>query len=146
MLLKDDHRTVESHFQEWERLGSGGDQRRKGDLCTTIAHELEVHTRIEEELFYPAMESHERELIAESKEEHDKVDQCLADLRRLQPSDDQFDTRMRELIQNVKHHVEEEEGQLFPAAERDLSHDRLRSLGEQMHRRKQDLMGGRAAA
>jgi hemerythrin-like domain-containing protein len=144
-LLKEDHRTVESHFQEFERAGSGGGSR-KGELCTMIAHELQVHTKIEEEIFYPAMESHERQLITEARKEHQQVDQILGELQRLQPTDQQLDSKMRQLIQDVKHHVQEEEGQLFPAAERELGHDRLRTLGEQMQRRKQELMRSQRAA
>lgn len=140
-LLKEDHRRVESLFEEFTRLGSGASTRR-GELCTTIGHELDAHTKFEQELFYPAMESHEHDLITEATREHDAVDRQLAELRGMNPADHRFSATMRELIEDVKHHIEEEERELFPAAERALGRDRLRSIGEQIQRRK-ELMGRR---
>jgi hemerythrin-like domain-containing protein len=132
-LLKKQHKNVKALFKKVENT-EGGRQRRQ--LMDEIANELKIHTKIEEEIFYPAVRelgtSKAEEMIDEAFEEHHVVDLVLAELPRVDPEDERFDAKMTVLSELVEHHVEEEEGELFPMAEKKLGKDRLQMLGEQM--------------
>jgi iron-sulfur cluster repair protein YtfE (RIC family) len=112
----------------------GGRQRRQ--LMDQIANELKIHTKIEEEIFYPAVReigtSKAEEMIDEAFEEHHVVDLVLAELPKVDPEDERFHAKMTVLSELVEHHAEEEEDELFPMAEKKLGKDRLQMLGEQM--------------
>ena len=134
-LLKKQHKNVKALFKKVENT-EGGRQRRQ--LMDQIANELKIHTKIEEEIFYPAVRelgtSKAEEMIDEAFEEHHVVDLVLAELPQVDPEDERFDAKMTVLSELIEHHVEEEEGELFPMAEKKLGKDRLQMLGEQMQR------------
>lgn len=139
-LLKSDHDTVRKLFKEFEEAQESEDSRRMSTLAQTIAHELEVHTAIEEEVFYPEAErvgGEAEELVKEGVEEHHVVDMLIAEIRDLEPSDETFVPKMTVLIENVEHHAEEEESELFPKLREAFGDERLQRIGEALTKAKQ---------
>jgi hemerythrin superfamily protein len=132
-LLKKQHKSVKALFKEVEKTEDG---RQRRQLMDQIAGELKIHTRIEEEIFYPAAReigtSKAEELVDESFEEHHVVDLVLAELPQVDPEDERFAAKMTVLSELVLHHAEEEESELFPLCEKKLGRERLQQLGEQM--------------
>ena len=144
-LIKSDHRTVEKLFREFEEAGDRA-YKTKQELVGQIVEELEVHATIEEEIYYPAVEAKARkdgkELIAEAVEEHHVVKILLGELRSMSSEDEAFDAKVTVLMENVRHHVEEEESELLPQSEKILDGDELTRLGEEMAARKRQLGAG----
>jgi hemerythrin-like domain-containing protein len=144
-LIRSDHRTVEKLFKEFEQAGDRAYKTKQG-LVEQITEELEVHATIEEETFYPAVQAKARkdgkELIDEAVEEHHLVRVTLGELAGLSPEDDAFDAKVQVLIENVRHHVEEEESEMLPQAEKLLGQEELARLGEEMLARKRQLGAG----
>ena len=144
-LIKSDHRKVEQLFREFEEAGDRA-YKTKQELVGQIVEELEVHATIEEEIYYPAVEAKARkdgkELIAEAVEEHHVVKILLGELGSMSSEDEPFDAKVTVLMENVRHHVEEEESELLPQSEKILDTDELTHLGEQMAARKQQLGAG----
>jgi hemerythrin superfamily protein len=144
-LIKSDHRKVEQLFRGFEEAGDRA-YKTKQELVGRIVEELEVHATIEEEIYYPAVEAKARkdgkELIAEAVEEHHVVKILLGELGSMSSEDEAFDAKVTVLMENVRHHVEEEEGELLPQSEKILGTDELTRLGEQMAARKQQLGAG----
>jgi hemerythrin superfamily protein len=144
-LIKADHRKVEQLFREYEEAGDRA-YKTKQQLVEQITRELEVHTTIEEETYYPAVEAKARrdgkELIGEAIEEHHVVKILLGELAALSPEDDAYDAKVTVLMENVRHHVEEEELEMLPQSEEILGRDELTRLGEEMTARKQQLGAG----
>jgi hemerythrin superfamily protein len=137
-LLKEDHRAVEKLFKEFEGAKGEG---RKEKLARRICMELTVHTKIEEEIFYPACKGKvDEDLLKEAYVEHDAAKLLIAEIEAGSgESDDYFDAKVQVLSEQIEHHVEEEEKELFPElrkAELDL-----KALGEQLAARKKELMG-----
>jgi hemerythrin-like domain-containing protein len=146
-LLKKQHREVKGLFKKVEKT-ENGDERRK--LMETIAQELQMHTTIEEEIFYPAVREVESKkaqtMVDEALEEHHVVKLVLAELPKVDPEDDRFEAKMTVLSELIEHHVEEEESEMFKLAEK-LGKEELSDLGEQMAGRAEELKGmGRKAA
>jgi hemerythrin superfamily protein len=144
-LIKSDHRKVEQLFREFEEAGDRA-YKTKQELVGQIVEELEVHATLEEEIYYPAVEAKARkdgkELIAEAVEEHHVVKILLGELGSMSSEDEAFHAKVTVLMENVRHHVEEEEGELLPQSEKILGTDELTRLGEQMAVRKQQLGAG----
>jgi hemerythrin superfamily protein len=134
-MLKADHDHVKELFREFSELGDRA-HKSKQRLAEQIFQELEVHSRLEEEIFYPAVreaaEEETREVVAEGIEEHHVVDVLIEEIRGLSPEDEAFDAKMKVLSENVEHHIEEEEGEMFPGARKNLGGDELETLGRQM--------------
>jgi len=132
-LLKKQHKTVKGLFKQVEKTEDGRGRR---ELMDEIASELKIHTKIEEEIFYPAVReigsSKAEEMVAESFEEHHVVDLVLAELPKVDPEDERFHAKMTVLSELVEHHADEEEEEMFPLAEKKLGKERLQELGEQM--------------
>jgi hemerythrin superfamily protein len=137
-LLENDHKKVRGLFRKFEALTDRA-HTTKRRLADQIRTELMVHTAIEEEIFYPGVESHAEEMIAEAIEEHNVVDRLLLEMRNLSPEDEQFTAKMTVMIENVEHHAEEEEKELFPTVKRAMGMDAMRMLGGRMARRKSEL-------
>jgi len=137
-LLEQDHKKVKGLFKEFEGMSDRAKER-KMRMYRTIRMELEIHTRIEEEIFYPVARGVDEEMIAEATEEHHVVDMILRELEGIDASEDSFDAKMTVLQENVEHHIEEEEGELFPKVEKKIKKDQLSQLGEQMMQRKEML-------
>ena len=136
-LLKEDHRAVEKLFKDFE--GAKGDGR-KERLARQICLQLTVHTKIEEEIFYPACEGKiEEDLLKEAYVEHDSAKLLIAEIEAGSgQSDDFFDAKVQVLSEQIEHHVKEEEGELFPQVRKaDLD---LKTLGEQLAQRKKELV------
>ena len=132
-LLKKQHKSVKALFKKVENTE---DARRRRQLMDEIANVLKIHTKIEEEIFYPAVReigtSKAEEMIDESYEEHHVVDLVLAELPKVDPEDERFAAKMTVLSELVQHHADEEEEEMFPMCEKKLGRERLQQLGEQM--------------
>ena len=136
-LLKEDHREVEKLFKDFESAKGEG---RKEKLARKICMELTVHTKIEEEIFYPACKDKvEEDLLKEAYVEHDAAKLLIAEIEAGSgQSDDFFDAKVQVLSEQIEHHVEEEEKELFPEVRKaDLD---LKALGEQLAERKKELL------
>jgi hemerythrin superfamily protein len=144
-LLKADHREVEAWFAQFEKARSDS---RKVDLAAKICIALEVHTQIEEEIFYPAFLDavEDRDLHHEAIVEHDAAKQLIAKIAAADPSDEFFDAKLKVLAEMIKHHVKEEEQRdgMFAAAKQ--SRLDLKALGQQLAERKAELMRTGGAA
>lgn len=137
-LLKQDHREVEEWFDKYEQLESDKDRLA---LFNKIALALKVHTRIEEEIFYPAERGEvEDDLLDEAYVEHDSAKKMIAEIEAMKPSDEFYDAKVKVLGEYIKHHVKEEEqpGGLFSQAKK--GDEDLEQMGEQLKARKEELM------
>ena len=137
-LLKEDHRTVEELFAQYEKASGEG---RKQKLATEICTELSIHATIEEEIFYPACEGKvEDELLKEAFVEHDGAKVLIGEIIAGEPSDEFYDAKVKVLQEQIEHHVEEEEkrleGLFSQARAAGLDMD---ALGEQLAARKEEL-------
>jgi hemerythrin superfamily protein len=139
-LLKADHREVEGWFSEFEKTNSDG---KKQELAQKICAALKAHTTIEEEIFYPAFleATDDKDQHHEAEVEHDGAKKLIAEIEAAGPSDDYFDARVTVLSEMIKHHVKEEEqrGGMFAKAR--ASDMDLVALGEQLQKRKDEVMG-----
>ena len=133
-LLKADHRKVEELFSQLESASGQAKMR----VFEQIKTELELHTHIEETIFYPALEEPKQthELTLEAYEEHDVVKNLLKELSRAKLPTEEWEAQAKVLQENVEHHVEEEENELFKKARVALSKDDIETLGEQMENEK----------
>ena len=128
-VLIDDHREVESLFQQYEKSDDAGEQTR---IVHQVIHELAVHGEIEELLFYPRVRTAIGEgnaLADEAIKEHIGIKQTLNELDKMTAEDDGFASRMRDLMAEVRHHVEEEENEMFPKIREAMPADQLQRLG-----------------
>jgi hemerythrin-like domain-containing protein len=145
-LLKTDHRKVEDLFSQLESASGQAKMR----VYEQIKTELELHTHIEETIFYPALEEPKQthELTLEAYEEHDVVKKLLKELSRAKSPTEEWEAQAKVLQENVEHHVEEEENELFKKAKAVLSRDEIETLGEQMENEKerQQRTGSKAAS
>lgn len=137
-LLKEDHRTVEELFEQFEKASGDG---RKQKLATEICTELSIHAQIEEEIFYPACEGKvEAELLEEAFVEHDGAKVLIAEIMSGEPSDEFYDAKVKVLKEQIEHHVQEEEkrleGLFSQARSAGLDMD---ALGEELRVRRQEL-------
>lgn len=142
-LLEKDHREVEAMFKTFEKLESKAE---KAQLAAKICMALTVHTTIEEEILYPpAHKKIEHDLVDEAIVEHNGAKQLIAEIEAMKPSEHLYDAKVKVLSEYIKHHVKEEQDEMFPQL-RGSGID-LRKLGEQLMQRKVELlekMGGRA--
>jgi hypothetical protein len=138
-LLKADHRKVEQLFTELESATG----KKKLDVFAQIRMELELHAQIEEKIFYPALEEPEEthDLALEAYEEHAVVKDLLKQLGKAKTADDQWEAQAKVLQENVEHHVQEEENELFEKAESALEEEELEQLGERMAAEKERKQG-----
>jgi hemerythrin-like domain-containing protein len=133
-LLKDDHKTVERLFKRFEKAGPRA-YAEKRDLADRICEELSRHAAVEEQLFYPVTRATVpgvEDVALESLEEHHIVKWVLSELDDMDVRDERFVAKMTVLIENVRHHVEEEEGDYFPKVREELGRKELQELGEAM--------------
>jgi hemerythrin superfamily protein len=133
-LLKADHRTVEKLFRDFERSSETAHKTRR-KLVDKIITELSVHAAIEEQFLYPAARREVPDLesdVLEALEEHHVVKWLLTELQRTDPGDERFTAKVTVLMENVRHHVREEEHDLFPELRAAMGRGRLRELGDQL--------------
>jgi hemerythrin-like domain-containing protein len=145
-LLKEDHRKVEELFEQLESASGQAKMR----VFEQIKTELELHTHIEETIFYPALEEPKQthDLTLEAYEEHDVVKKLLQELSRAKSANEEWEAKAKVLQENVEHHVEEEENELFPKASKALGSEEIETLGEQMESEKmrQQRSGSKASS
>ena len=134
VLLKDDHKEIRKVFKDFEDAGENA-KATQGRLVDKMLELLTVHTYIENEVMYPRV----RELLPdlqddvdESYEEHHVADLLVMELASMKPGDDRFDAKTTVLIENVRHHIEEEEQEWFPKVREGLGRKALQDLGANM--------------
>lgn len=135
-MLKDDHKTVEALFKRFEKAGDRA-LVQKREIVDRIIEELSVHAAVEEQVFYPVTRATVpavEDVALESLEEHHIVKWVLSELDGMDPEDERFDAKVTVLIENVRHHVKEEEGEYFPKVREELGRNALVDIGEVMAR------------
>jgi hemerythrin superfamily protein len=140
-MLTDDHRRVDEMFEEYEAAKDSADDDDKEQRVVAICVELTVHATVEEEIFYPAareaLGDDDADLLDEAEVEHSTVKDLVDQLSAMSPVEALYDAKVKVLSEYVKHHVEEEEEEIFPALrETDLD---LAALGAEIEQRKQEL-------
>jgi hemerythrin superfamily protein len=133
-MLKDDHKAVELLFKRFEKAGDHAFVEKRA-IVDRIIEELSVHAAVEEQLFYPVVRAtvpKTEDIALESLEEHHIVKWVLDELDSMAPEDERFDAKVTVLIENVRHHVKEEEQELFPMVRDELGRTALVELGEAM--------------
>jgi len=137
-LLKEDHRRVAAMFLQFDRMKADGS--RKEALVAKICQELTVHARIEEEIFYPAARAAEVEsdLLDEAEVEHASAKDLIAQIQEMGPDDELYDAKVKVLGEYIDHHVQEEEGEMFPKCRK--AGMELADLAQQLSERKAELM------
>ena len=138
-LLKKDHEKVSGIFEKLDTTTERGVKTRE-ELFTQLKNELDVHAQIEEQIFYPALEEADEthEITLEAFEEHAIVKQLLAELEELSKDDETWGAKLKVLKENVEHHVEEEEGEMFTGARKVLSSEQIEALGARMEAAKKE--------
>ena len=139
-LLKKDHETVEKLFGEYEKV-SGSGSKEAQNVAEQIFVELQAHAQVEEELFYPALQDADEKavsLVAEALEEHKAAEGLMDQLAESSPGSEDYKAKMTTLMSSVRHHVEEEEKEVFPLAEKALG-KRLDDIGRQIEDRKKEV-------
>jgi Hemerythrin HHE cation binding domain len=136
-LLKDDHDKMRKLLTELESTTERGVKTRE-ELFSKIKGELTIHEIIEEEIFYPALKDHPRakEIVLEGYEEHHVVDTVMAELEGLPVEDESWGPKAKVMQENVEHHMEEEEGEMFEKARQVFDREELEDLGTRMEQRK----------
>ena len=145
-LLTRDHQEVERLFKQFEKLTERA-QKSKQKIVMNIIRELAIHSAVEEMLFYPAVRTaalkaqgralkEAADTVLESLEEHHVVKWTLSELEKMKPEDERFDAKVKVLMESVRHHVEEEQRELFPKARRLLGEEVLDQLGERIEKAK----------
>ncbi len=140
-LLKEDHDKVKKMLQELDSTTERGVKTRQ-ELFAKVKQELQVHEAIEEEIFYPALKDHPKtkEIALEAYEEHHVVDMVMAEIEGVAFDDEVWGAKFTVMKENLEHHIEEEEGEMFTQAKQVFGEDELAQLGESMAARKQKLM------
>jgi hemerythrin superfamily protein len=131
-LLKDDHKAVEALFKRFEKAGDNAHVEKRA-VVDKIIEELSIHAAVEEQLFYPVTRAtvpETEDIALESLEEHHIVKWVLSELDSMSPEDERFDAKVTVLIENVRHHVEEEEEEYFPKVRDELGRNALGDLGD----------------
>jgi hemerythrin superfamily protein len=131
-LLKQDHQKVKELFEQAEDSEAGTEQQR---IFNQIKTELETHARIEESVFYPAMQKHQEleEMVREALEEHNQVKILLKEMENLVNDGEKFESKFQMLMEDVEHHAEEEEeGKMFPKVRQIVDRETLERLGQEL--------------
>jgi iron-sulfur cluster repair protein YtfE (RIC family) len=135
-MLKNDHAKVSSIF---DQLEPATDAATRQQLFTQLKQELDIHAHIEEMVLYPALKqaAETRDITEEAYEEHQEVKDLLAELQATPPDSEEWGDMLLELRENVEHHVEEEEGEMFKKARAVLSEQQINEIGARMAAEKQ---------
>jgi hemerythrin superfamily protein len=136
-VIKRDHQAIEQLFRRFEHTRTPVERKR---IVDRMVRELSIHAAVEEQLVYPALRQRfngHAPQVLRALEEHHFAKVALAEIQRLQPSDERFEAKVHVLIENVRRHVEEEERDLLPAIKRVLSPEELRSLADALVRAKE---------
>ncbi len=138
-LLMEDHRKVQKAFKAFEKSKDEMGDGEKGDMVRQCCMELKIHTRLEEEIFYPAAREaiEDEELLDEAEVEHASAKQLIDELEQMEPGEDMYDARFTVLGEYVNHHIKEEEHSLFPGVKK--AKVDLEELGRRMTQMKEKL-------
>jgi hemerythrin superfamily protein len=139
-LLRADHKRVSDLFNEYEESRSSA---KKKQIVEQLCDELTVHAQIEEEIFYPAVKRalKDKELIPEARVEHETLKGLIAQVEGAEPDGEMFDAKIKVMREYVKHHVKEEQNEIFPKAKStDLD---MMKLGAKLSERKEELLAAR---
>lgn len=130
-LLIEDHEKVSALFEE---VKATEDEEKHKQLFEQIKTELEMHTHIEETILYPRFREHEelKDMVLEAFEEHKQVKTLIREIQNLADGSERFDAKLKVMGENVDHHVEEEESEMFPKVEELYSEEQLEELGQQL--------------
>lgn len=136
-MLKADHKKVSGLFEQFEKSRAASTKKK---LVSEICLELTVHTKLEEEIFYPAVKAalRDKELVPEANVEHATVKDLIAQVRDVEPGGEDYDAKLQVMSEYVKHHVKEEQNEMFPKAQKTKLD--MVALGEQMATRKAELL------
>jgi hemerythrin superfamily protein len=140
-LLTNDHKEVKQLFKEYEKLVKDeAEDEDKQALAEQICHLLTVHATIEEEIFYPAAREalEEQDLLDEAEVEHASAKDLIAQIQQMEPSEELYDAKVKVLGEYIDHHVQEEEGEMFPACKK--SEMDLEALADELQERKEELL------
>lgn len=140
-MLRADHRKVKEMFRRFE---STEDKQERKAIADEVIIELDIHSRLEEEIYYPAvrrMSDDVEEIMNEAAEEHHVVELLMQEFLEMKASDPMFAAKFKVMSENVEHHIDEEESEMLPKAT-ELGRDRMEELGQRMEARKQELMSG----
>ena len=132
-MLERDHRRFEELFEKGEKTTERAGKRRVS-LLATLKAELEAHELVEEKVLYPALKPHRdaRDIVLEGYQEHHVADVLVRELERLSTDDERWGAKFKVLKENIEHHIEEEEGDMFKTARSVLDREQLESLGLRM--------------
>ena len=150
-LLRKDHREIKRLLKELEPstqvLDASGEVSKRRDLFEQIRRLLTVHEVIEEEIFYPTLKQHPKakEIVLEGIEEHDVVNTIMGELEGMPYDDETWGAKAKVMSENVEHHIEEEEEEMFDKAEQVLEDRELEDLGKVMAERKDEALKQEAA-
>jgi hemerythrin-like domain-containing protein len=138
-ILTADHQQVRKIFDRFEKIKDQDDTEEKQSLVKRACDELTVHAQVEEEIFYPALREalEDDDLIDEAVVEHASAKQLIAELESMDPGDDLYDAKFTVLGEYVKHHVKEEQNEIFPQAKK--SKMDLEQLGQEIAERKEQV-------
>jgi hypothetical protein len=140
-LLKNDHHELKKHLDAGEDTSERAVKTR-AEILDTVSTLLTAHERIEEEIFYPALKEHPnaKDLVLEGYQEHHVVDLIVGELQDLVENDERWGAKFKVMKENIEHHIEEEEGEMFRAARKVFSEEELEALGERMERMKDETL------
>ena len=145
-LLKADHQKVADLFEQVEST----EESQHPALFEKIKAELEIHAHIEETIFYPKLRDEGDEelsdIVKEGLEEHHQVKIFLREISSLSDDSEKFEPKLKVLIEDVEHHVEEEEGEMFPLVEAQFDSDVLDELGAELEAEKRNFAGSRSSS
>ena len=146
-LLKEDHQKVSGIFEKLEPTTERALKTRE-ELFAQLKNELDVHAYLEEQIFYPAIQEADetREITLEAFEEHRVVKRLLTELEAMPVDQEEWGAKLKVLQENVEHHVEEEEGEMFSSARKVLSREQIEQLGAQMEEAKREQKRAMAAS
>ena len=136
-MLKADHKKVSDLFEQFDKTRSSA---KKAGLVGQICMELTVHAQLEEEIFYPAVKAalRDKELVPEASVEHASVKALIAQVKDVEPGGEEYDAKVRVMSEYVKHHVKEEQNEMFPKAQKTRLD--MVALRDQMAARKKELL------
>jgi hemerythrin-like domain-containing protein len=141
--LTDDHAKVKAMLSKLDETTERSEKTRT-EMLQTLKNELVVHETIEEEILYPALKEHAKtkDIALEGYEEHHVVDQIMSELEATPVDDETWGAKLTVMKENLEHHIEEEEGEMFKKARQVMSEDELSELGDRMSARREELKAG----
>jgi hemerythrin-like domain-containing protein len=144
-LLEEDHKKVKKLLEQADDTTERGVKTRE-ELFGKIKKEMEVHEVIEEEIFYPALKEHPKakDIVLEGYEEHHVVDTIMGEIAQVPYDDERWAAKFSVMKENIEHHIEEEEGEMFEIARKVFEDEELRQLGERMEERKKSEEAARS--